>query len=54
MFCDASMYGKAMSELEGEFSDPTRVIHATMHKLFTTRMVRDGEMPAAVALSRDL
>ena len=54
MLCDASLYGAALYELEEEFGDPSRVIHATMKKLFGARPVRDGDLPALTELSRDL
>ena len=54
MLCDASLYGAALHELEEEFGDPSRVIHANMRKLLTARPVRDGELSALTELSRDL
>ena len=54
MLCDASLYGAALYELEEEFGDPSRVIHATMKKLLGARPVRDGDLPALTELSRDL
>ena len=54
MLCDASLYGAALYELEEEFGDPSRVIHATMKKLLAARPVRDGDLPALTELSRDL
>ena len=54
MLCDASLYGAAMRELEREFGDPARVIHATMRRLLAARPVRDGELSALTELSRDL
>ncbi|KAF0314351.1 IgA-specific serine endopeptidase autotransporter [Amphibalanus amphitrite] len=32
MLCDASLYSTALGELEREFGDPSRVIHATMQE----------------------
>ena len=54
MLCDSSLYGEAMRELEEEFGDPARVIHATMKKLLDSRPVKDGDMSAVTELSRDL
>ena len=54
MLCDASLYGAALYELEEEFGDPSRVIHAMMRKLLAARPVRDGDLPALTELSRDL
>ena len=54
MLCDASLYGAALYELEEEFGDPSRVIHATMKKLLGARPVRDGDLSALTELSRDL
>ena len=54
MLYDASLYGAALYELEEEFGDPSRVIHATMKKLLGARPVRDGDLPALTELSRDL
>ena len=54
ILCDASLYGAALYELEEEFGDPSRVIHATMKKLLAARPVRDGDLPALTELSRDL
>ncbi|KAF0298216.1 hypothetical protein FJT64_004466 [Amphibalanus amphitrite] len=54
MLCDSSLYGEALRELEEEFGDPARVIHATMKKLLDSRPVKDGDMSAVTELSRDL
>ena len=54
MLCDASLYEAALSDLEKEFGDPSRVVQATMKKLLTARPVRDGELSALTELSRDL
>ena len=54
MLCDASLYSTALGELEREFGDPARVIHATMKRLLTARPVKDGDMTALTELSRDL
>ena len=45
MLCDANLYGAALYELEEEFGDPSRVIHATMKKLLAAQPVRDGHLP---------
>ena len=52
MLCDAGLYSTALSELEREFGDPARVIHATMRRLLTARPVRDGDLSAITELSR--
>ena len=54
MLCDASLYEAALSDLEKEFGDPSRVVQATMKKLLTARPVRDGELSALTELSRNL
>ncbi|KAF0290152.1 hypothetical protein FJT64_011649 [Amphibalanus amphitrite] len=52
MLCDASLYSTALGELEREFGDPSRVIHATMKRLLTARPVKDGDLSALTELSR--
>ncbi|KAF0310696.1 hypothetical protein FJT64_001893 [Amphibalanus amphitrite] len=54
MLCDASLYSTALGELEREFGDPSRVIHATMKRLLTARPVKDGDLSALTELSREL
>ncbi|KAF0292896.1 hypothetical protein FJT64_009204 [Amphibalanus amphitrite] len=54
MLCDASLYSTALCELEREFGDPSRVIHATMKRLLTARPVKDGDLSALTELSREL
>ncbi|XP_043212716.1 uncharacterized protein LOC122376815, partial [Amphibalanus amphitrite] len=54
MLCDASLYSTALGELEREFGDPSRVIHATMQRLLTARPVKDGDLSALTELSREL
>ncbi|KAF0301026.1 hypothetical protein FJT64_026600 [Amphibalanus amphitrite] len=54
MLCDASLYSTALGELEREFGDPSRVIHATMKRLITARPVKDGDLSALTELSREL
>ncbi|XP_043238930.1 uncharacterized protein LOC122390257 [Amphibalanus amphitrite] len=54
MLCDASLYSTALCELEREFGDPSRVIHATMKRLLTARAVKDGDLSALTELSREL
>ncbi|KAF0291066.1 hypothetical protein FJT64_010776 [Amphibalanus amphitrite] len=54
MLCDASLYSTALCELEREFGDPSRVIHATMKRLLTSRPVKDGDLSALTELSREL
>ena len=52
--CDASLYSTALGELEREFGDPSRVLHATMKRLLTVRPVKDGDLSALTEPSREL
>ena len=53
MLCDASLYNTALGELEREFGDPSRVIHATMKRMLTSRPVKDDDLSALKELSRE-